>query len=272
MTIVAEHSIGRVWQEEGERIGDATSSRRGTDPALLSRFLTIDSSLSALMCILVSFLFMTSKFPAIKYLIQVLLISFLLETGVIHYSLSTHAEQTTFECLQCFKCTRPIQSGLLWRDGGVLHVAYYDGFVRVGIIMEDYDDMLLVQRLTTSKNNLNALLNVIYTEIRRLTNYENTEHERRCNMLEIMKSLQEKIPTTAHAENGNKEDDELCAVYEKFSELKITFKNHSIRADRVSQRLIALKKLLALALKAFEANSTLEKTIAALELTTKPHT
>uniref|UniRef100_A0A1I7X3G0 Secreted protein n=2 Tax=Heterorhabditis bacteriophora TaxID=37862 RepID=A0A1I7X3G0_HETBA len=38
MAIVAEHSIGRVWQEEGERNGDTSESRRGTDPALLSRF------------------------------------------------------------------------------------------------------------------------------------------------------------------------------------------------------------------------------------------
>uniref|UniRef100_A0A1I7W8I6 ANK_REP_REGION domain-containing protein n=1 Tax=Heterorhabditis bacteriophora TaxID=37862 RepID=A0A1I7W8I6_HETBA len=36
MTIGAEHSIGRVWQEEGERNGDASWSRRGTDPALLA--------------------------------------------------------------------------------------------------------------------------------------------------------------------------------------------------------------------------------------------
>uniref|UniRef100_A0A1I7WRR8 Uncharacterized protein n=1 Tax=Heterorhabditis bacteriophora TaxID=37862 RepID=A0A1I7WRR8_HETBA len=35
MTIVEQLSLGRVWQEEGERIGDATSSQRGTDPALL---------------------------------------------------------------------------------------------------------------------------------------------------------------------------------------------------------------------------------------------
>uniref|UniRef100_A0A1I7W781 Uncharacterized protein n=1 Tax=Heterorhabditis bacteriophora TaxID=37862 RepID=A0A1I7W781_HETBA len=36
MTIVAEHSIGRVWQEEGERNGVASWSRRGTDPAQLA--------------------------------------------------------------------------------------------------------------------------------------------------------------------------------------------------------------------------------------------
>ncbi|VDM80050.1 unnamed protein product [Strongylus vulgaris] len=66
-----------------------------------------------------------------------LLLSFLLENGVFHYSLSTHMEDSTFECLQCYRCTRPIQSGLLWRDGGILHAAYYDGFVRVGIIVEE---------------------------------------------------------------------------------------------------------------------------------------
>uniref|UniRef100_A0A1I7WVJ3 Uncharacterized protein n=1 Tax=Heterorhabditis bacteriophora TaxID=37862 RepID=A0A1I7WVJ3_HETBA len=34
MAIVAEHSIGRVWQEEGERNGDACRLLNGTDPAL----------------------------------------------------------------------------------------------------------------------------------------------------------------------------------------------------------------------------------------------
>uniref|UniRef100_A0A1I7XDJ7 Transcriptional regulator n=1 Tax=Heterorhabditis bacteriophora TaxID=37862 RepID=A0A1I7XDJ7_HETBA len=34
MPIVAEHSIGRVWQEEGERDGDAFRFLKGTDPAL----------------------------------------------------------------------------------------------------------------------------------------------------------------------------------------------------------------------------------------------
>uniref|UniRef100_A0A1I7X6T4 Uncharacterized protein n=1 Tax=Heterorhabditis bacteriophora TaxID=37862 RepID=A0A1I7X6T4_HETBA len=38
MEIVEQLSIGRVWQEEGERLGGATSLRRGTDPALLCRF------------------------------------------------------------------------------------------------------------------------------------------------------------------------------------------------------------------------------------------
>uniref|UniRef100_A0A1I7XC79 PPIase cyclophilin-type domain-containing protein n=1 Tax=Heterorhabditis bacteriophora TaxID=37862 RepID=A0A1I7XC79_HETBA len=36
MTIVAEHSIGRVWQEEGERNGDAFRFLNGTDPTLQS--------------------------------------------------------------------------------------------------------------------------------------------------------------------------------------------------------------------------------------------
>uniref|UniRef100_A0A1I7XGL7 SURF1-like protein n=1 Tax=Heterorhabditis bacteriophora TaxID=37862 RepID=A0A1I7XGL7_HETBA len=33
MAIVAEHSIGRVWQEEGERNGDIFWFSNGTDPA-----------------------------------------------------------------------------------------------------------------------------------------------------------------------------------------------------------------------------------------------
>uniref|UniRef100_A0A1I7XJ54 Transcriptional regulator n=1 Tax=Heterorhabditis bacteriophora TaxID=37862 RepID=A0A1I7XJ54_HETBA len=37
MTIVEHLSIGRVWQEEGERNGDVSWSRRGADPALISR-------------------------------------------------------------------------------------------------------------------------------------------------------------------------------------------------------------------------------------------
>uniref|UniRef100_A0A1I7WXC6 Uncharacterized protein n=1 Tax=Heterorhabditis bacteriophora TaxID=37862 RepID=A0A1I7WXC6_HETBA len=53
MAIVAEHSIGRVWQEEGERNGDAFRLLNGTDPALqipLQHGITSDSSPSALMC------------------------------------------------------------------------------------------------------------------------------------------------------------------------------------------------------------------------------
>uniref|UniRef100_A0A1I7WTC1 Uncharacterized protein n=1 Tax=Heterorhabditis bacteriophora TaxID=37862 RepID=A0A1I7WTC1_HETBA len=50
MAIVAEHSIGRVWQEEGERNGDAFRLLNGTDPALQIPLLTSDSSPSALMC------------------------------------------------------------------------------------------------------------------------------------------------------------------------------------------------------------------------------
>uniref|UniRef100_A0A1I7X3X1 Uncharacterized protein n=1 Tax=Heterorhabditis bacteriophora TaxID=37862 RepID=A0A1I7X3X1_HETBA len=38
MAIVEQLSLGRVCQEEGERNGDASWSRRGTDPALLYRF------------------------------------------------------------------------------------------------------------------------------------------------------------------------------------------------------------------------------------------
>uniref|UniRef100_A0A1I7WU13 Transcriptional regulator n=1 Tax=Heterorhabditis bacteriophora TaxID=37862 RepID=A0A1I7WU13_HETBA len=41
MTIVAEHSIGRVWQEEGERNGDAFRFLNGTDPALQIALRTI---------------------------------------------------------------------------------------------------------------------------------------------------------------------------------------------------------------------------------------
>uniref|UniRef100_A0A1I7XJ91 Uncharacterized protein n=1 Tax=Heterorhabditis bacteriophora TaxID=37862 RepID=A0A1I7XJ91_HETBA len=37
MAIVEYLSIGRVWQEEGERNGDASWSRRGADPGLISR-------------------------------------------------------------------------------------------------------------------------------------------------------------------------------------------------------------------------------------------
>ncbi|VDL64371.1 unnamed protein product, partial [Nippostrongylus brasiliensis] len=88
---------------------------------------------------------------------------------------------------------RPIQSGLLWRDGGILHVAYYDGFIRVGIIVEEYEDMLLVQRLSVSKNNVSSLLDVIFAEIKRLTDYEDGERDRRTSMLEKLKSLKTKV-------------------------------------------------------------------------------
>lgn len=111
----------------------------------------------------------------------------------------------------CFR--RPIQSGLLWRDGGILHVAYYDGFIRVGIIVEEYDDMLLVQvcrsvavrlaelrrsfcafqRLSVSKNNVSTLLDVIFAELKRLSDYEDAEREKRHSMLEKMKNLKAKV-------------------------------------------------------------------------------
>lgn len=193
-----------------------------------------------------------------------LLLSFLLESGIFHYSLSTNMEDTSFECLQCYRCTRPIQSGLLWRDGGILHVAYYDGFIRVGIIVEEYDDMLLVQRLSVSKNNVSTLLDVIFAELKRLSDYEDAEREKRHSMLEKMKNLKAKIaesPAPATKEGEAEDDEEIFAAHTEFSSLKIEFKNHSIRADRVSQRLIALRKLLVLSQKAIEAHNAMNNSI-----------
>nr|CDJ89602.1 CRE-DCT-6 protein [Haemonchus contortus] len=199
-----------------------------------------------------------------------LLLSFLLESGISHYSLSTNMEDTSFECLQCYRCTRPIQSGLLWRDGGILHVAYYDGFIRVGIIVEEYDDMLLVQRLSVSKNNVNTLLDVIFTEIKRLSEYEEAEREKRVSMLEKMKALKAKIldsPAASVTQNGEKEEDndEIYAAHIEFCSLKVEFRNHSVRADRVSQRLIALRKLLVLSQKAIEAHNAMTNSISLIQ-------
>ncbi|KAK6741956.1 hypothetical protein RB195_009687 [Necator americanus] len=198
-----------------------------------------------------------------------LLLSFLLESGVFHYSLSTHMEDTSFECLQCYRCTRPIQSGLLWRDGGILHAAYYDGFVRVGIIVEEYDDMLLVQRLSVSKNNVNTLLDVIFSEIKRLSDYEDAERDKRASMLEKMKNLKAKLanspsPSTQNI-NTQEEDEETYNAHMEFSSLKVEFRNHSVRADRVSQRLLALRKLLVLSQKAIEANAAMNHSISLIE-------
>ncbi|VDO66734.1 unnamed protein product [Heligmosomoides polygyrus] len=182
----------------------------------------------------------------------------------------------------CFR--RPIQSGLLWRDGGILHVAYYDGFIRVGIIVEEYDDMLLVQvcrsvavrlaelrrsfcafqRLSVSKNNVSTLLDVIFAELKRLSDYEDAEREKRHSMLEKMKNLKAKIaesPAPATKEGEAEDDEEIFAAHTEFSSLKIEFKNHSIRADRVSQRLIALRKLLVLSQKAIEAHNAMNNSI-----------
>uniref|UniRef100_A0A158PAI8 Protein MIS12 homolog n=1 Tax=Angiostrongylus cantonensis TaxID=6313 RepID=A0A158PAI8_ANGCA len=122
-----------------------------------------------------------------------LLLSFLLENGIFHYGLSTRMEEATFECLQCHRCTRPIQSGLLWRDGGILHVAYYDGYIRVGVIVEQYEDMLLVQRLSASKNNVNLLLDVITAEIQRLFDYQDTAKSKRTAMVAKMDTLKCKV-------------------------------------------------------------------------------
>ncbi|KAJ1373647.1 hypothetical protein KIN20_036115 [Parelaphostrongylus tenuis] len=193
-----------------------------------------------------------------------LLLSFLLENGIFHYGLSTHLEETTFECLQCHRCTRPIQSGLLWRDGGVLHVAYYDGYIRVGVIVEQYEDMLLVQRLSASKNNVNLLLEVITAEIKRLFDYQDIAHEKQAAMLARMETLKCKLADSSlpkSCEGEDKEDEEISATHAEFYALKVEFRNHSIRADRVTQRLATLKKLLQISQKAVETNLAIDKSI-----------
>uniref|UniRef100_A0A8R1HTB1 Uncharacterized protein n=2 Tax=Caenorhabditis japonica TaxID=281687 RepID=A0A8R1HTB1_CAEJA len=185
-----------------------------------------------------------------------LLLVFLLETGLYHYSFCAHSS-SHFQCIQAFRCNRPITSGLLWRDSGLLHVAYYDGFVRVGVVHEQYDDMLLVKRVAVNRNNLSILLDVVFEEIGRIQKFEDTEKQRREDMLTTSKSLSEKlVGEEVVAENDTSNDD--------FAKLKIDFKNQSIRCERVSQRLTSLRKLIIVIKSALDMNDQIEQMIALL--------
>ncbi|CAD6188613.1 unnamed protein product [Caenorhabditis auriculariae] len=186
-----------------------------------------------------------------------LLICILLDNGLYHYSFCAQTSQH-FQCVQAFKCTRQITSGLLWRDGGLLHVAYYDGFVRVGIIHEEYDDMLLVKKISANKNNLLVLVNVVTEELERIEKIEAQEKARRVEMTDKSKEIMDKIGATEELDEANN-------TYSDFSQLKVSFKNHSIRCERVSQRLFCLRKLLVVINEAMEAEHFLESSIRALE-------
>ncbi|CAI2348323.1 unnamed protein product [Caenorhabditis sp. 36 PRJEB53466] len=185
-----------------------------------------------------------------------LLLVFLLETGLYHYSFCAQTS-LHFQCIQAFRCNRPILSGLLWRDSGLLHVAYYDGFVRVGVVHEQYDDMLLVKRVAVNRNNLSVLLDVVFEEIGRIQKFEDTEKQRREDMLTTSKSLSEKLVSEEEvAENDTTNDD--------FAKLKIDFKNQSIRCERVSQRLTSLRKLIIIIRSALDMNDQIEQMIGLL--------
>ncbi|CAB3402758.1 unnamed protein product [Caenorhabditis bovis] len=187
-----------------------------------------------------------------------LLLCFLLENGLHHYSFCAHSK-LHFQCIQAFRCTRPITSGLLWRDSGLLHVAYYDGFVRVGVVHEQYEDMLLVKRVAANRNNLPVLLDVVSEEIGRIQKFEESETQRRNDMLNVSKGLAERIGQDDHqdsAENDTTNDD--------FAKLKIDFKNQSIRCERVSQRLVCLRKLVGIIKFAMEADELIEHNLKLL--------
>ncbi|CAL2036133.1 unnamed protein product [Caenorhabditis brenneri] len=185
-----------------------------------------------------------------------LLLVFLLETGLYHYSFCAQTSEH-FQCIQAFRCNRPITSGLLWRDSGLLHVAYYDGFVRVGVVHEQYDDMLLVKRVAVNRNNLSVLLDVVFEEIGRIQKFEDTEKQRREDMLSTSKCLSEKLVTEEEVIEGDTTNDD-------FVKLKIEFKNQSIRCERVSQRLTSLRKLITIIKSALDMNDQIEQMIGLL--------
>ncbi|EFO86745.1 CRE-DCT-6 protein [Caenorhabditis remanei] len=185
-----------------------------------------------------------------------LLLVFLLETGLYHYSFCAQTSEH-FQCIQAFRCNRPITSGLLWRDSGLLHVAYYDGFVRVGVVHEQYDDMLLVKRVAVNRNNLAVLLDVVFEEIGRIQKFEDTEKQRRDDMLTTSKSLSEKLVTEEEVVEGDTTNDD-------FAKLKFEFKNQSIRCERVSTRLTSLRKLISIIKSALDMNDQIEQMIALL--------
>ncbi|CAI5444925.1 unnamed protein product [Caenorhabditis angaria] len=191
-----------------------------------------------------------------------LLLVFLLETGLYHYSFCAQTSNH-FQCIQAFRCNRPISSGLLWRDSGLLHVAYYDGYVRVGVVHEQYDDMLLVKRVAANSNNLPVLLDVVAEEMKRITKFEDTEKLRREEMLKISRSLGDVLNSEeAETQQGDQENQEK--ENEMFAKLKIDFKNQSIRCERVSQRLICLKKLISLINSTMDMNENIEMNIGFL--------
>uniref|UniRef100_A0A1I7T997 WD_REPEATS_REGION domain-containing protein n=1 Tax=Caenorhabditis tropicalis TaxID=1561998 RepID=A0A1I7T997_9PELO len=185
-----------------------------------------------------------------------LLLVFLLETGLYHYSFCAQTSDH-FQCIQAFRCNRPISSGLLWRDAGLLHVAYYDGFVRVGVVHEQYDDMLLVKRVAVNRNNLSVLLDVVFEEIGRIQKFEDTEKQRREDMLTTSKRVSEKLVTEEEVIEGDTTNDD-------FAKLKIEFKNQSIRCERVSSRLTSLRKLITIIKSALDMNDQIEQMISLL--------
>ncbi|PAV76829.1 hypothetical protein WR25_25946 isoform A [Diploscapter pachys] len=181
-----------------------------------------------------------------------LLLAFLLDSGIYHYTFTCGSNQGIFECVQCFRCSRIIQSGILWRDGGLLHVAYYDGYVRVGIVHEDYEDMIFLRNIIENRRNLTGLIEVVDNEIERIDAYEKEEQENRDSMLEAMNKIKQRLAMNEEElDETNAEGPSEAAT---FGQLKFAFKTHSIRADRVSQRLGALRRLIVMVHKAMEAN------------------
>ncbi|KIH48232.1 hypothetical protein ANCDUO_21701, partial [Ancylostoma duodenale] len=88
-----------------------------------------------------------------------------------------------------------------------------------------------LQRLSVSKNNVNNLLDVIFTEIKRLSDYEDAERDKRASMVEKMKNLKAKLanspsPSTQNV-NTQEEDEESYNAHVEFSSLKVEFRNHS---------------------------------------------
>ncbi|EPB76204.1 dct-6 family protein [Ancylostoma ceylanicum] len=71
-------------------------------------------------------------------------------------------------------------------------------------------------------------------------------------------------PSTQNV-NTQEEDEENYNAHVEFSSLKVEFRNHSVRADRVSQRLLALRKLLVLSQKAIEANAAMNNSISLIQ-------
>ena len=100
-------------------------------------------------------------------------------------------------------------------------MSYYDGFVRVGVVHEQYDDMLLVKRVAVNRNNLAVLLDVVFEEIGRIQKFEDTEKQRRDDMLTTSKSLSEKLVTEEEVVEGDTTNDD-------FAKLKFEFKNQSV--------------------------------------------
>lgn len=107
-------------------------------------------------------------------------------------------------------------------------MAYYDGYVRVGIVHEDYEDMIFIRNIIENRRNLTGLIEVVDNEIERIDAYEKEEQENRDSMLEAMNKIKQRLAMSEEElnETNAAEGPSEAAT---FGQLKFAFKTHSVR-------------------------------------------